>query len=177
MAFKDYKEFSAPLILPIMGKEYVIPEVSAALGAKLMLAVERAQQIMAVINRNEEAAAKAEAEGKTPPEPEEIPSFDYDEDDNEEQLYKDILGPEVLAQMEKDNVPFSSIKLAGLTGYHKFLYGMDAAESFWNSGGDPKALAQNLAGIQESTDSTTSTGEATTTKRRASTSGTRSRKK
>lgn len=176
MAFKDFKEFLSPLVLPIMGKEYVIPAVSAQLGAKLMLAVERAQSIMAVVNENEEAEAEAKKNGEKPPEPKPIPEFDFDEDDNEEELYKDILGPETIAQMEKDNVPFSSIKLAGLTGYHDFLYGREAAESFWNSGGDPKALALNLAGM-ESMDSTTSTDEATTTKKPASTTGTKSRKK
>src|SRR5699024_9882304 len=53
MAFKDYKEFVAPLALPIMGKEYEIQPVSAQLGAKLMLSVERAQEIMRVMDENE----------------------------------------------------------------------------------------------------------------------------
>lgn len=164
MAFKDFKEFVTPLILPIQGKEYVLPEVSASLGAKLMLALERGQEIMAVINENEEAEKAARAAGEEPPEPKPIPDFEYEDDDNEEELYKEILGPEVLAQMQADNVPYQAIKLAGMTGYHRFLYGLDAAEAFWNSGGDPKALAENLAGITESTVSTTTTDEANTTK-------------
>lgn len=176
MAFKDYKEFLSPLVLPIMGKEYVIPAVSAQLGAKLMLAVERAQSIMAVVNENDEAEKLAKEKGEEAPEPKPIPDFDFDDDDNEEELYKEILGKEVIAQMQDNNVPYSSIRLAGLTGYHDFLYGRSAAESFWNSGGDPKALAENLAGIQ-STSSTTSTDAETTTKQPASTSGTKPRKK
>lgn len=177
MAFKDYKEFVAPLTLPIMGKEYVIQPVSAKLGAKLMLSVERAQEIMRVMDENERAESEALAKGETPPEPQPIPDFEFEDGENEEELYKEILGKETIALMESDNVPYSSIRLAGLTGYHDFLYGREAAEAFWNSGGDPKALAENLAGIQESTVSTTSTDEETTTKKPASTSGTKSRKK
>lgn len=173
MALKDFTEFTTSLALPIQGKTYEIPPVSADLGAKLTLVAERAATIFQVAQRNQDAAKKAEEAGEEPSEPEPLPEFELEDDDAEADLQQKMLGP-AYDQMVADNVPFMAIKIAGLTAYHDFLYGREAAEAFWNSGGDPKAVAQTWS---ESTGSTMSTGEATTTKRPASTSGTKPRKK
>lgn len=173
MALKDFTEFVEPLTIPIRGKVYTIPPVSTSLGLKLTLVAEHAATIFQVVERNQEAARKAAEAGEEPPEPEPLPEFELEDDEAEEDLQKKMLG-NAYDQMVEDDVPFMAIKIAGMTAYHDFLYGREAAEAFWNSGGDPKAVAQTWS---ESTGSTMSTDEATTTKRPASTSGTKPRKK
>ena len=173
MSMKDFTEFSDPLIIPIGGKKYTIPPVSTSLGLKLTLVAEHAAQIFAIVERNQEAARKAEEAGEAPPEPEPLPEFELEDDDADEDLQQKMLG-DAYDQMIKDDVPFTALRRAGMTAYHDFLYGREAAVAFWNSGGDPKAVAETLPA---STGSMTSTGEATTTKRPASTSGTKSPKK
>lgn len=142
MALKAFEEFlEAPLILPIGGKNYTIPPVSAVDGVRLSETL---------------YAARTGADDVS--------------DDSELDLYKQCLGTAYDA-MTADGVPFAALIRAGKTAMYDFLGGREAAERFWNTG--------SVQGEAEAstTEASTSTGAATTTKRPASTSGTKPRPK
>ncbi|WGH92092.1 hypothetical protein QDX21_07050 [Auritidibacter ignavus] len=171
MAFNDYKKFLSPLKLPIDGVTYVIPEISAKLGIKLALVMEEAQRLTEIHEKWAEKVAQAEKDGTEPPEK---PNLDAEGLEAEEVTDEEMLG-DAYQQMLDNDVPKKVVTVASSTVMWDYLYGREAAESFWNSGGDPKAIAKLLPDLSKP--KTTSGGEETTTRKRASTSGTKSRTK
>lgn len=91
----------------------------------------------------------------------------------EVELYKLVLGDAYEELL--DNVSRPELEKAALTAYYWQLGRNDIAESFWSLGG--KAEAPTPARAPRKSTTRTSTGAANTTRKRASTSGTTSRKK
>lgn len=168
MAFEDYSTFIEPIKIPIHGKEYTMPMVGAQLGVRITLMAEQAKRRMQVQMQNDQAAAEAEEVGLDAPEPEPLPEYTI-----EDATTKELLG-DVYQEMIDDDVPLILVELAAQTVYHDFLFGREAAEAFWNSGGDPKATAKALPALNLFTMSGV---EETTTQTPASTSGTKSQTK
>ena len=173
MAFNAYQAFQGPIELPIGGKTYTLPSVSAAVGVRVTLIAERSSEVLTIAARNEEARAKAAANGEPEPELEEVPDFEIEGVDKIEDLNKELLGP-VYDKMVADGVPYEALVMAGQVATHDFLYGRAAAEAYWNSGGDPKAVAETLPAANVFSQST---GAENTTPTQASTSGTKPRPK
>lgn len=169
MSFNAYQAFRGPIKLPIGGKEYTLPTVSAELGVRLTLIAERSSEVMRIAIKNDEARQAAEANGEPAPEPEPIPDFQIDGVESVDDMNKELLGP-LYDEMVADGVPFEALVLAGQTATHDFLYGREAAEAYWNSGGDPKAVAETLPAANVFSQSTDAEN---TTKPPASTSGTK----
>lgn len=78
-------------------------------------------------------------------------------------------------EMRADAVSEDVILRAVLTAWAEYKYGRVAAELIWKTGGDPKAIEAltNRATRRKASKPSTSTAAAGTTKRPASTSGTR----
>jgi hypothetical protein len=95
-----------------------------------------------------------------------------------EALWKLILGT-VWDEMITDGVPLEAATRAGLTALADHQEGRAFAEVIWETGADPKALEKYLTAKAPNRASrrSPSTAKATTTKPRAATSGTTSRKK
>jgi hypothetical protein len=154
--------FDGRLALPGKnGKIYHIPEADAELGAwcTAMFAAGMA------INLGE------------PPPSEGLPPLQLD-DDAENAMYLRVLGKELLEQLYADGYGHGTIRLFGQTAFIWIAVGKEAAEAFWNSGGNPKVRAprDRRRTSAPGTDSTPSTAAANTTRRRVSTSGTKPRK-
>lgn len=84
-----------------------------------------------------------------------------------------VLG-DVLARMRADNVPDKAIVHAASVAHADALYGRDTAESLWEHGPDPEALAAAMAAYASSTTSPSTAGAASSTKRPANTRSTKS---
>lgn len=81
-------------------------------------------------------------------------------------------------EMLADGVPDAAIARALMTAIVNHAQGREVAEAYWVNGGNPKAIADWLVEKRSTSTSTTnSTGEANATRKPASTSGTRRRKK
>lgn len=173
MSFNAYQAFQGPIELPIGGKTYTLPSVSAELGVRLTLIAERSAEILTIAARNDEARAKAAEAGEPEPELEPLPDFEIEGIDKVDDMNKALLGP-LYDQMVADGVPFEALVMAGQVATHDFLYGRAAAEAYWNSGGDPKAVAETLPAANVFSQST---GAENTTPTQASTSGTKPRPK
>lgn len=144
MAFKEVGALlSGGLSLPINGKTYKVPPPSARTG----LAVQAIMQ-----------AAASKADGGR---------FDEEvlADAAERDLYADVLGP-AHAQMVADGVDWPTLKHAATTVMVWIIQDEDAAELYWNSGGDPNRLAPNRAARRASS------AQASTTRSRGSGSST-----
>ena len=146
MALPDYIEFLDPLKIPIRGKEYVIPPISFETGLRLTPLTEGVEDAKKLIG-------------------------------NDESFYRTALGT-AYAEMVADSVPNDAIFRAVLTAWTDFKAGRGAAEIMWKTGGDPKAIQAltdqaNRATRRKAQKRSTSTGAANTTKRPASTSGTK----
>lgn len=90
----------------------------------------------------------------------------------DEALYQRLLGP-VWGELKADQVPWNRIQLIAQTAMFWVGTGLDTALAFWKAGGRPgEAPAPNR---QARRAKSTSTAGASTTKPRASTSGTKSR--
>jgi hypothetical protein len=92
--------------------------------------------------------------------------------------WKLILG-DVFDEMVADKVPMDAIARAGFTAMTDFQFGREAAERVWESGLDPKALAEAVTQAQAAlpgSQPSSSTGAARKTRSRASTTGTTSPK-
>jgi hypothetical protein len=171
MAFENYESFVDRIELPIGDKTYTLPEVSAKLGIRINLVFDKANEALKIQQRNEEAAAEAKKAGKEPPEPEPLPDLkDADSIIKSEEL----LGTDLFNQMVEDGIPQRAIQMAAQVIYQDFLFGREAAQEYWNSDGDPKALAAKLPA---SNPFTTSGDAESTTQKPASTSGTKSKTK
>jgi hypothetical protein len=89
-----------------------------------------------------------------------------------EELRRLVLGS-ALDEMLTDNVPRLAISRALMAALADADRGRAAAEMIWNTGADPKAIAQLVKNSTE-TSTQTSTGEEPTTPSPVSTSGTKS---
>lgn len=92
------------------------------------------------------------------------------------ELFKLMLGP-VWDEMVSDGVPMTAAIRAGATMLADFQYGREYATAMWETGADPKAMAEYMkARGNRATRRSNSTGGATKTRSRASTKATTSRK-
>jgi len=150
--FDDLSEILDPhLRLPIGGRTYLVPGVNAAIGLRL-------QALQAVAQQRRLSGSERE-------------SLQLGDDD-ELDLVRDCLGA-AYQQMVDDDVPWDWIKHAGMTAFLRWTTGQEAAERFWRS---PLGEAPGTPSPGRPRTSTT-TAAAPSTRRPASTSGTRSRKK
>ncbi|GAA2298283.1 hypothetical protein GCM10010402_66100 [Actinomadura luteofluorescens] len=150
--FEELEEFiDDTLPLPIHGKTYVIPAVDGKTGVW-------AQKILAEIERAKDAG-QADA-GKL-------------NDGDERILIERMLGP-VLDEMVEDEVKWPRISHAGMTVFFWTVVDRAAAAKYWKSGGDPEALGS--AAGQNRRSRRASEAAERTTRKRASTSGTKARK-
>lgn len=141
------------LTLPVPGgdgtvREYRIPSPPAEDGLRI-------QRLMALA----EKVANGADDG----------NVEVLDDDQEADLLRLCLG-EVLEEMRADGVRWAWIKHAGLTAMFWITADADTAQKFWASGGDPSRLAPNRAARRASAGSS---GGARSTRKRASTSGTK----
>lgn len=162
MAFKDLDEFfDDSLRLPVGGREYVIAAPTAETGLWC-------QQI---IERGADARRRAEA-GEEPKEGDTL------DDTAEKELYQRVLGP-VYDEMIEVGLSWPKIKHVGYTAFFWCAGNKDTAEKYWESGGDPEALARLGTNRQQrrASGSPKKAGGAAakSTKSRASTSGTKKR--
>lgn len=178
MSFGQFKQFDGPIeLIGVKGHKYVPPAITFQLGVKLKLYQEQVEEVQKVIFENLEAAKEAEKAGKEPPKPKQPPQYEWSEDEGP--TPENMLGKKVLAAMKKNNEPHEMVEVATHTVWMDFLYGREVAEAFWNSGGDPKVVAEILYGSGKDHKiplMSTSTEEESTTKKQASTNGTNSRK-
>lgn len=176
--FKPFTPFGGYIELPSPSGEhlYTVPPVTYEAGLELRLYQEKVTEIQKVAAENMQAAMDAEKNGQEKPERKPLP--DYVFEDDEGPTPENMLGQELLDQMTANGESFEFIRVSTETVWVDFLYGREAAEVFFNSGGDPKALADRLygSGIDHKLTSMP-TDEANTTKPRASTSGTKSQPK
>ncbi|MEV0149681.1 MULTISPECIES: hypothetical protein [unclassified Nonomuraea] len=135
--------FDDTLTLPVGGKEYTVPAPSAETG----LLCQRLMQ-----------AGVAAANGQET----DLTDLANLDDDQETDLYRRCLGP-VYDELRADKVTWPRIKHCGVTAFLWIAVDVDAAMKFWESGGDPEALAPNRAASE---------AVARTTRSRGSTSGT-----
>lgn len=91
-------------------------------------------------------------------------------------LWKLGLG-DLYDEMVKADVPSEAVARAGITALTFYRHGRAAAEFIWENDLDPEALAAAAAQVQAKDQTETSTGAVKGTRSRASTSGTRSRRK
>jgi hypothetical protein len=177
VSFNAFQAFTGPIRLTIGPKTYTLPSVSAETGVRVTLIAERSAEIMRIAIANDEARQAAEKNGDPAPEPQELPDFDLKdilgEDGKPIDINRELLG-DLYDEMVADGVPYEALVLAGQTATHDFLYGREAAEAYWNSGGDPKAVAEALPAANVFN---RSTGAESTTPTPASTSGTKPQKK
>ncbi|MEU9141711.1 hypothetical protein AB0D33_38225 [Streptomyces sp. NPDC048404] len=121
MAFQQLGELlDGTLALPVGDTTYTVPAPSAATGL-------RVQAIM-------QAAATAADGGKV----DEAILADAAERD----MYADVLGT-AHAEMVANGVSWPQLKHAAVTAMVWIVQSKDAAERYWNSGGDPSRLAPN----------------------------------
>jgi hypothetical protein len=158
MPFEDYSELvGAPITLPIAGKKYVLPPVSAEAGVELL----------DVLRNPDGEAAKAR-------------------DETGLRSIKMLLGDELVEKMLKDGVPYEAILRASVVQMADFLYGRQEAEDVWKQSAmhvqvqrasDPEATAPARGRSRSATarTRTSSTGAVRTTRSRASGTNTTSR--
>lgn len=151
--------FDAALELPIGKKVYRIPSPSADVG----LYVQRLMEAAAWIN-----------DGQLPPG--DAPKLKLN-DDEEVDLYQVVMGP-AMDEMKADGVLWSKIMLAAQTAFIWIGAGDAAAEAFWASSGDPKAVSMQANNRAERREQASKrTAEAHTTRPQASMSGTTRRRR
>jgi len=161
MAFEDYEKVADPLVLPIAGKKYRIPEVGLKDGLKFNLDAEataKAQEAVAAAEKAGDAEAAAKAAEQIPPQM------------GDEEFLRMFLGS-AYDEMVADNVPGPSALRAAITAMTDFQKGRQMAEIMWATGGDPKAIQKYLQPNRAARRSTSS-GAAKRTPSRASSSGT-----
>lgn len=153
--FKDLDDFfDSSLRLPVGGKVYVI----ASPDHKVGLYVQRIVEAVAIIEDGGMPTGEA-------------PKLVLD-DGEEVDLYESILGP-TFQQMKDDGVPWAKQKMVANTAFIWVAMGDEAAKAFWESGGDPKAASRMGNRSQRRATGSTRTGAASTTRKPASTSGTK----
>ncbi|MGW2062807.1 DUF7426 family protein [Streptomyces sp. NPDC001937] len=137
------------LSLPIKGRTYVVEAPSAEIGLRTQAIVQAAAIAQDGGRANERVLADAA----------------------ERDLYADLLG-DAYDEMVADGVKWPALKHAALTAMVWVVHSREQAERFWNSGGDPKAMAPNRASRRSQA---AGSGAASTTNSRGSGSGTSTR--
>ncbi|MFD9813710.1 hypothetical protein [Streptomyces sp. NPDC059080] len=146
MAFKALEELlDECLHLPIKGRTYTVPAPSAATGLR----------VQAIINAAAVAADGGEAD-------EQVLA-----DAAERDLYREVLGG-AHEQMVEAGVTWPALKHAAITAMVWIAQDTEAAERYWNAGGDPSQLAPN----RETRRAQARSGAASSTPNRGSSSGT-----
>ncbi|MDQ1053171.1 hypothetical protein QE394_001099 [Arthrobacter sp. SORGH_AS 212] len=141
--------FLDPILgVPFRGKTYKVPPVDAETGLKL-------QRLIS-------AGVQAAVEKKLDPETIELVS-----DAEEKGFYQTVLGP-VYDELLADGATFHALKFIGQTALMWHAQDFDTAEEFWMAEG--KAPTPNRA--ERRTATRTGTAAATTTRKRASVTGT-----
>lgn len=175
--FKQFVPLGGHIELPNPDgtRTYTPPMISYELGLQLRVYQEQVEEVNKVARENLEAAIEAKKNG-TEPERKLLPDYEFGEDEGPTLV--NMLGQDLLDEMRANNEPDEFVRVASQTVWIDFLYGRVAAEKYFNSGGDPKAVSSHLwenglGGLLTST----STDEANTTSKLASTSGTKSRPK
>lgn len=167
MAFADLAEaFDDALHLPIDGTVYDIPSPDYELGLWVQAMVSAGISISQGLEGDpDRKIPKLRFEGE-----------DGDEDSEEARLYARLLGP-AWRRLRDDKVSWPKIKMVAETTVYWIAMGVDVAEQYWNSGGDPKAVSLVQRGNRATRRATASksTGTASTTRRPASTKATTSR--
>lgn len=147
MAFKQLGEvLDETLSLPIGDKVYRVPPPSASTGLRVQ-AIMQAAAVAADGGAVDEAVLRDAAE---------------------RDMYVDVLGT-AHAEMVADDVAWPTLKHCAITAMVWIVQNKDAAERYWNSGGDPSRLAPNRKARRSSS------GTAKSTPSRGSTSGTKPR--
>lgn len=113
MAFEDLGNWAelVGLKLPIGGKTYVLPPIGSKLGLRIVALFELGADL-----------ARGRAPGAA--------NEDLLDDDDEQDLFKQILGP-VYDQMLEDNVPWPALKHAAMTAMMDVVYDRERAENYW----------------------------------------------
>lgn len=121
MPFKDLGDWAelGGLKLPIGGKVYSVPPVSAELGPRLEVVMSVGVDV---------AKGNEVGEGNQ----------EILDDLGERDLYRDVLGA-VYDEMVADKVPWPALKHAALTVMMDAVYDRDTAEAFWEDLGKPPA--------------------------------------
>ena len=148
---RDFLE-QPTLILPIGGKEYVVEACSAKTWLQLQAF------------RDQMAAFEKDPKKNKPPT---IKDVDF---------YRLNFGDAVYEQMIEDGVRPAELQFASVTANLWQLGDAEIAEAYWRSGGKAQAQKGNPADPPK-TATPTHTGEATTTRKRASRSTTTTRQK
>lgn len=92
-----------------------------------------------------------------------------------EETWRIVLG-HVWDDMVADDVPGEALMRAGLAALAFFQFGLETAEAIWESGVDPKALTEAMRAAQAGSTQSPSTAAASSTRKRASSTGTTSRR-
>lgn len=161
MALSDLAKLVDPrMAMPILGKVYRPPILTGFLG----LWLRQSQGLAALAMADAEPEAMQQAFERMPDLPDDLARLSMPE----------LLLGHAYHEMIADRVPDAYIWIATKTVMLSALNGDEAAEAYWNSGGDPKALLPNRADRRTAT---RSTAGANVTQSPASTSGTNSRRK
>lgn len=137
--------------LPIGGKEYHVPHVSAEVALRFSALTATAERL------------KAEAEANPDADADDVLSVEDREvlsDAAERDLFAESLTPEVYAEMRADGVPYEAIKLAAMYVLIYAQAGEEVAGTYWATGG--KGQKPNRA--QRRTATRTRTGGGRTTR-------------
>ncbi|MFE7017555.1 hypothetical protein ACFVAQ_45050 [Streptomyces sp. NPDC057651] len=146
MAFEAVDELLADgLELPLGGKTYRVPAPSAEIGLRTTAIMQAAAVAADGGQADEQVLADAA----------------------ERDLYRDVLGS-AHDEMVANGVQWTALKHAAITAMVWIVQSKEAAERYWNSGGDPSRLAPNRAARRSS-------DAASSTRSRGSTSGTKPR--
>lgn len=153
------------LTLPVGEHEYVIPSPDAALG----LWCQRLYTVALQINEGE-TPTPIPALQALPGDPDQTPltADTKGKVAQDERLYRRLLGP-VWDELHANNVSWPKIKVIAETAVFWAGAGLEVAEVYWSSGGNPEALRPNRKARRS-----TPTGGASTTKKPGSGSGTKS---
>lgn len=141
--------------LPLRGKTYTVPHASAHVALRFQRFIEIAAR-----------AKEAKETGA------EVTISDEDRlvlsDAQERDLITQALGDDLYAELVEEGLTYEHLKMFGFYSLFHAVFGPEKAEAYWNSGG--KAPAPNRAARRTAT--RTRTGAATTTRKRASRTGT-----
>lgn len=153
MAFKDLGDWAelAGLRLPINGRVYVLPPISAELGPRVQALIDYGIDIVVGHETNEDEAAEVL------------------DDLAERDLYKEVLGT-VYDAMQADGVPWAALKHAAMTSIIDATRNREEAEQYWERLGKPETPVKQPADRQAPKATATRTSK-------ASTAGTTSRRK
>lgn len=144
--FEDLANFvQDEIILPIKGKDYVVPPIDIELGAKVVRKWNLAQAIGAGVTLSDDELDELKADAK-----------------NELDLYKEVLGS-AYDEMLTDQVGYQMMQRAGKTAIALVVSGAEAAAAQWavkSVAGPGKALTTSETSTSTTTE-TSSSGSTT----------------